>query len=432
MRAQSANLPSTANGLRDDAKVALNRSATTETRLEIASLPKRAAARQLRARIRRYLGWLKILPIALVIALVVRHRVVAPVPAHRHVVDRGDVAREVFGRASIESRREVQLGFDLVGRITDVLVDEGDRVKLGQVVAHLAPEQFQADVHAASSGVPLARAAIARLAAEEHRAQATLTFAQQEAVRLRALAASGSVSPRDLDLAEQQLSLAHADLERVRATQTEAQKSVAVASSTTASKEATVTRAVLTSPFEGLVARRFKDPGDTVVVGSTVLRIVAVDRLWARAAVDESMLANLREGLPAQIMLLGGAGDPLQGSVDRIGREVDRQTHEVLVDVLLAKVPSQLAIGQRADVYIETDRRKNVTRIPVAFLRREGMGAFVYLGREGRVARTPVQIGLVGRDYVEVTSGLVAGDVVLDAPTPGGELAVGRRWAEAP
>ena len=392
------------------------------------ALPTRPAARPYRARLRRWLGWWKVLPIALVVVLVVRQRLVTPIPARSHVVDRGDVAREVFGRATIESRREVQLGFDLVGRVTDVLVDEGDRVKLGQVVAHLAPDQLHADAQAASSGVPLARAAIARLAAEERRAQATLTFAQQEAARLRALAASGSVTSRDLDLAEQQLALAQADLERVRATQTEAQRGIAVASSTTASKEATVTRAVLVSPFEGLVVRRFKDPGDTVVVGATVLRIVAVDRLWARASVDESMLPHLREGLPARIAMLGETGDPLHGSVDRVGREVDRQTHEVLVDVLLARVPDHVAIGRRADVLVEVERKKNVTRIPAAFLRRDGAGAYVHVGRSGRVARTPVEIGVIGRDFVEVTTGLQPDDVVLVAPTPGGELAVGRRW----
>jgi len=182
------------------------------------------------------------------------------------------------------------------------------------------------------------------------------------------------------------------------------------------------------SPFDGVVIRRFKDPGDTVVVGSTVLRIVAVDRLWARAAVDESMLADLREGLPAQITLLGETGEPSRGKVDRIGREVDRQTHEVLVDVLLARVPSQLAIGHRADVYIEVERRANVTRIPLAFLRRDAASAFAFVDRDGRISRAPVQVGVIGRDFVEVTAGLQPDDVVLDAPTPGAELAVGRRW----
>jgi len=298
---------------------------------------------------------LKVAPLILIAALVLRFKVLAPVPARPFVVAEGDVVHEVYGRATIESRREVELGFDLVGRLTDVLVDEGDSVKVGQVVARLAPEQLVADV-------PLAKAALARLDAEERKAQASLVFAEQEAKRMRTLSASNSVSPRDLDLAKQQLALAKADLDRVLATQGEAQKEIAVASSATESKSATATRAVLVSPFDGVVVRRFKDPGDTVVVGTTVLRVVAVDRLWARAAIDESMLPGLREGLPAQVTLLGASGEPLRGTVDRVGREVDRQTHEVLVDVLLAKPPSPIAMGQRAHRRHGLRRRRAAVR----------------------------------------------------------------------
>lgn len=385
-----------------------------------------------RRRLSRHLGWLKLLPVLVIVGLLVRHRLTSPVLVTRYVVDRGDVVREVFGRATIESRREVQLGFDLVGRISDVLVDEGDRVKLGQVVAHLAPEQLNAEASAASSGIGLAKAAIARLAADERKAAANLAFMKQDATRIRALAAAGSVSGRDLDLAEQQLSLAQADLDRVHAAQGEAQKQIAVASGTTDTKLATVTRAVLVSPFDGVVIRRFKDPGDTVVVGSTVLRIVAVDRLWARAAVDESSLADLREKMPAEIALLGEPGKPLVGIVDRIGREVDRQTHEVLVDVLLAELPARLAIGRRADVRIALERRANVTRIPLSMVRSDGAGSFVFVDQGGRIGRVNVQLGALGAALVEVTSGLAPGNVVLDAPVPGATLALGRRWTTAP
>lgn len=366
----------------------------------------------------------------MIAALIVRHRFFVPLAVHQHVVDQGEVVREVYGRATIESRREVQLGFDLVGRISDVVVDEGDRVKLGQVLAHLAPEQLTADVRAASSGVSLARAALARLAADERRAQATLAFATPEAVRTRTLAASGSVTGRELDLAEQQLALAQADLDRVHAAQAEAVKQIAVASGATETKVATVTRAVLVSPFDGVVIRRFKDPGDTVTVGSTVLRVVAVDRLWARTAIDESMLADIREGMPAEVTLLGATGAPLRGTVDRIGSEVDRQTHEALVDVLLTEVPARISIGHRADVRIALERHPRVTRIPVGFLRRDAGAPFTFVDRDGRIARAPLHLGLVGRDTVEIESGLTPGDIVLDATTPNGTLEPGRRWSE--
>jgi multidrug efflux pump subunit AcrA (membrane-fusion protein) len=144
------------------------------------------------------------------------------------------------------------------------------------------------------------------------------------------------------------------------------------------------------------------------------------------------MLSALRDGMPAEIRLPGETGAPLRGSVDRIGREVDRQTHEVPVDVLLAQVPARLAIGQRADVHIALERREKVTRVPLAFLRHDAAGTFLFADRNRRIARVAVQIGIVGRDMVEVKSGLGSGETVLDAPAPGGTLEVGRRWSSEP
>lgn len=374
---------------------------------------------------------LKALPLLLLAALAVRQRFFVPVVVLSHVVERGDVVREVFGRGTIESRREVDLGFDLVGRISDLLVDEGDHVKLGQVVGHLAPEQFTADVRSASSGISLAQAAIARLDAEERRASATLTFAESEEGRIRSLANSGSVSARDLDLAVQQLALAHAELERVRAARSEARRAVAVASGTADIRAVTAARAVLVSPFDGVVIRRLRDPGATVTVGTTVLRVVATDVLWSRVWIDETALPDLHEGQRARVRLGGEGKVTIAGAIERIGRESDRQTHELLVDVLLAEVPRRVAVGQRSDSWIEVERRADVVRVPLSFVHRgEGGTSWCWLDRDGRIGRGPVTLGAAGTELVEITSGLAAGDVVLDAIAPGAELAAGRRWAK--
>lgn len=374
---------------------------------------------------------LRVVPLLLVGLLIARQRLFVAVPARAASVDRGDVVREIFGRGTVESRREVELGFDVVGRIADLLVDEGDRVKLGQVVGHLAPETFAADVKSANTGVAVAKAAIARLDAEGRRAVAARDFAVAEADRMRALAKTGSVSPRDLDLAEQQLALARAEVDRVQAARAEAERQISLASGTVEVRSVAAARAVLVSPFDGLVIRRLRDPGDTVTVGSTVLRVVATDVLWSRAWIDENALPALHERQPVRVRFGAEGAFAFAGAVDRIGREVDRQTHELLVDVLLEKPPARVAIGQRADVWIEVERRRDAARLPAAFVRRDAEGAFTWVDRGGRVARARVTLGLAGREHVEVLSGLAAGDVVLDAPEPGAALPEGRRWARS-
>jgi HlyD family secretion protein len=377
---------------------------------------------------RRMIRWLPWTLGLLLVALVVRYRLFATVPVRSHKIARGDVVVEIFGRGTIESRREVQLGFDLTGRISDLLVDEGDRVKLGQVLGHLAPEQFVADVRSASSGVSLARAAIARLEADEHRATANIVFATSEEARIRRLATAGTVSTRDLDLAVQQLELARAELERVRATHDEARHQIGVANKTAESRNVTAARAALVSPFDGIVVRRLRDTGDTATVGTTVFRVVATDALWSRAWVDESALPLLREGQTVQVRLGSDAKPSLVGTVDRIGREVDRQTHELLVDVLLTAVPARVAIGQRADVWIEVDRRKDATRLPLAFVHRSGERTLCYVDRGGRIRYVPVALGAFGTDDAEVLANLVPNDLVLEAPEAGALLPEGRRW----
>jgi HlyD family secretion protein len=369
---------------------------------------------------------------ALILGVVGYKKFLAPVPVKVHTVDRAEVVREVFGRGTIESRRESQLGFDLAGRISDVLVDEGDRVKLGQVVAHLDPQQYQADLRTAASGAQVARAATIRLQAEQKRSDTALAYAEHEEQRSRAMAKEGAISGRDLDLAVQQLALARAEAARVQAAQHEGQRNVEVASGGIALRKAVAMRTALVSPFDGLVIRRFHDPGDPVAVGATVLRVVATDRLWVRAWIDETALGDLREGQPARIVMPADPSQPLDGKVDRIGREADRQNHEVLVDVLLQRIPDRVAIGQRADVHIELSRTKPTVRAPLSFLHRQGGEDYCYVDRDGRIERMPVKLGTLGSLVVEITNGLREGDIVLASPKATMDLPTGRRWKAVP
>jgi multidrug resistance efflux pump len=108
-------------------------------------------------------------------------RVWSPVRVEVARIDRGTITQEAFGRGTIESQREAAVGFDLVGRLSEVLVDEGARVTLGQELARLETDQAQADLRSAQTGIGAARASLQRLAAEEERARALLATAEREA-----------------------------------------------------------------------------------------------------------------------------------------------------------------------------------------------------------------------------------------------------------
>ena len=364
--------------------------------------------------------------LAVAVGAVIYVRVLAPVPARTHRVERGEVVRQAFGRGTIESDREAQLGFDLVGRLSEVLVDEGDRVSLGQELARLQPDQARADLRTATSSVAAARTSLQRLAADEAKARAQFDAAVREQRRTRELLGKGAIAQHELDVADDAVRIARAELDRVLALRVEATRSVDVAQGGATQREVTVLRATLLAPFDGLVTRRLREPGDTIAVGTTVLRIVDTERVFVSAWVDETVLVDLHEGQRAQILRADSA--PAEGTVTRIGWEVDRQTHELVVEVTPTTPLGRIAIGQRADVWIATQARPAVVRLPIDFLQRDEEGAFVDVDHDGRVAVARVEVGVVGRDTVEIVDGLREGDTALAPIKAGGTLAAGRTW----
>lgn len=383
--------------------------------------------------VRRVLGAVARRPWILLLFAVVAfgawRRVGAPVQVQVARVDRGPVVEEAFGRGTIESQREAAVGFDLVGRLSEILVEEGARVSLGQELARLETNQALADLRSAQTGVAAARAALSRLAAEEERARALLAAAEREVARTQALFETGAVSVQVRDDVADRLRLARAELDRVLAQRSEATRGIDVAAGGAEQRRATVVRATLLAPFDGLVTRRLRDPGDTVAVGSTVLRIADTARVYVSAAVDETVLPKLAAEQPAAIFF-PGAKDPVPGRLTKIPWEADRQTHELAVEVTPEKLDRRVAIGQRADVRIELARSEPALRLPSAAVHRDEGGPFVYVDRSGKIAVVRPRFGLSGREHVEVLEGLAEGDAVLSAPTPGGSLEVGRRWRE--
>ncbi len=354
-------------------------------------------------------------------------RAFAPVAVRAHRVDTGEVVQQAFGRGTLESDREAQLGFDLVGRLSDVLVDEGDRVVLGQELARLQPDQVRADLRTATSGVAAARTSLQRLAADERRSRAVFDAAEREAQRSQTLLAKGAIAASEHDATQDALHVARADLDRVLAQRAEASRSIDVAQGSATQREVTMLRATLLAPFDGLVTRRLREPGDTVAVGTTVLRLVDTEQVTVNAWIDETALGDVHEGQAVQIVRPGSV-TPVAGTVKRIGWEADRQTHELLVEVAPAVALGRVAIGQRADVWIATQAKATVVRVPMAFLQRDATGPYCDVDRHGRIAVARVRIGLVGADYVEILDGVQAGDTVLAPIKLGGTLAAGRRW----
>ncbi|MBI1850237.1 MAG: efflux RND transporter periplasmic adaptor subunit, partial [Planctomycetes bacterium] len=209
-----------------------------------------------------------------------------PRPVRAHAVDRGEAVVEVLGTGSIESRRTIDLGFEVTARVVRLDVDQGDLVKKDQELAAVDPTTFRAAVAVATENLKLAEAAIERLASDVARGEAVLEGAEANIRRVRPLVEERVTSPDSLDIADERLKVAVADLARASAAKIEGDRRVRTVQRTLEQAEADLARTVARSPFDGLVLKREREVGDVAVPGAPVLRLAAMDVVWASVWVD--------------------------------------------------------------------------------------------------------------------------------------------------
>ena len=355
-----------------------------------------------------------------------------PMTVEAQVAARGSITEEAFGTGSIESRRRVGVGFEVTARIAEILVDQGDSVDEGQVLARLDDNTFRADVASAELEVALVTSTLKRLEADIARAQAVLQGARDGLRRITPLVQDGTAFEDQLDVASERERVAVAELARAEAAMVEGQSATAVAGSKLHRAEVELERTILRSPFKGTVLLREREVGDVAVPGAPVLRLASSETVWASVWVDESHINSLRLGLPARIVLRSDSAQAYPGQVARIGREVDRETRELLVDVAFSAPSPELVFGQRVDLWIELSQAQDTLRIPTASIVRSDGQAGVFVEQAGRARFRPIELGIVGRGFVEVKGGLSAGDNVLDPQSGARSLREGARVQMAP
>ena len=172
-----------------------------------------------------------------------------------------------------------------------------------------------------------------------------------------------------------------------------------------------------------------RDPGDIVVPGSSIYRLIALEEIWVSAWVDETAMAALAPNQTALVVLRSEPDQPYPGHVVRLGRETDPETREFIVDVAIKTLPEQWAIGQRAEVFIETDRLDHVLMMPLSFVAVVDGQRGVFVHRDGRAVWTQCEFGTRGREMIEIRGGADPGDVLVrqTEPSPRVELSDGRR-----
>ncbi|MEW6073459.1 MAG: efflux RND transporter periplasmic adaptor subunit [Planctomycetota bacterium] len=352
----------------------------------------------------------------------------APVVVTTHTVVTGAITAEVMGTGTLEARTSAIVGPKIGGLIVRIACDQGDRVKAGALLFQLEDSDVRQQVGMAEAEIATATAALDRLKAARNGAEAVLAQARIDRERVGELIATNVVSQQDLDKAVEALSMAESEMSVAEAAIIEGQKRLIAAERSLEYQRARLHDTTIEAPFDALVVRRDREPGDVVTAGSSVLQLVSTDEMWITAWMDETELARLAEDQPARVVFRSEPGVAYAGVVARIGREVDRETREIVVDVRVQELPANWAVGQRAEVYITVARKEDVTMLPAALVLVRGDKPGVMLDLAGEARWREITVGLRGRESVEVAGGLSPGDVVVTPGAAGsGPLRDGRR-----
>jgi HlyD family secretion protein len=362
--------------------------------------------------------------LAVVVALagaVVYQMYFAPVTVRAQKVAKGTVIAEVMGTGTLEARVRNSISPKISGRLVQLLVDQGERVTKGQLLATLDDGDLKQQVEVAKAELAVTRASVDRSAIDIVRADATVALTRLELARVTQSRQANAASANELDQATERHDVAEADTKRAQLAKVETEKAVIKAEESLRYYQERLADTKIVAPFDGLVVRRSRDPGDIVVPGTAILDVISTAELWVSAWVDETAMGRLDVSQPARIVFRSAPDTSLPGKVVRLAPQTDRETREFLVDVGVNQLPKVWAVGQRADVYIETARHTDVLTIPQRLVSWRDGKAGVMVDDAGKAQWQKVSLGLRGVDNVEIMEGITLGQVVISVP-PGAEL----------
>jgi RND family efflux transporter MFP subunit len=281
---------------------------------------------------------------------------------------------------TLEPGMDIKINSPAPEVLEQVLVEEGQAVGKGQILARLFTE------------------ALAPAAAS---AQAQKHIAQADYDRMKSLFQEGAVSQRDVEVAEVALRSAEAG-EALAARRLQ--------------------EATIRAPVSGVIAQRLHDAGDRVKDGDQLFRLVNTRELEFEATVPSQYVADVKVGAPASLTVTGQEGTGVTARVARVNSTADAATRQVKVYVKVPNGAGRIVAGLFASGRVVTHEVKGALSVPSAGVRRDAQGAtYVLVVAQGKVERREVTVGVTDevQGLVEIKTGLQEGDIAIVGPVEG-------------
>jgi RND family efflux transporter MFP subunit len=315
----------------------------------------------------------------------------------------------------VVAQRKAALGSKLTSRLVYLAVEEGDRIKTGQVIARLENADVLAARDRAKANIEVTRTALAQ--AEAELKDATLSYQRAKEMLTRKF-----TSQSDFDAAE-------ARYKKALAAVANQQAMLRLSEAMLAETEVQVDYTAIRAPFDAVVLTKNADIGDIITplgaaanARASVITIADMESYQVEADVAESNIAQVQVGQPCEIQLDALPDTRLRGKVHTIVPTADRSKASIMVKVafidndprILPEMSAKVAFLAR-DVAL--DEQQPVTAVPTAAVVEQDGHPLVYVVRNGQAVATPVRLGRRFADLAEVKAGLAVGDrVVLQPP----------------
>ncbi|HEV8264711.1 MAG TPA: efflux RND transporter periplasmic adaptor subunit [Gemmatimonadales bacterium] len=333
------------------------------------------------------------------------------------VVDRGEVRVTVEETGVVEPERRIVVKSPISGVVQQLYVREGDRVQPGQVLARILPDIAQAN-------------SLAQLRSEIARAQIARDNAKREYDRAQTLSSMGGITQADLD--QRRVGYEQAENEwRTAQDQLRLVQLSGVTAGDSAGGGAQWARII--APAAGVIIGRGVEEGETVVGGTSafgggteLFTMADLSTLLVKAAINEVDIGKVKRGDRVALTVDAFPGDTAQGVVRLVPPAARQQERVRVFDVEIEVTGGARVLrpGMTANVRISGPVRSEVARVPVeAVLLQEGKPVVYKIGGSGPQP-VAVTLGLSDLFFVEIVSGLVAGDsIALEDPVAAVERA---------
>ena len=362
---------------------------------------------------KNYLVW----PLfAVVVIIVVKFTLLAPLRVKIVKLEKRDLSAQVYGNGTVEARVVVGVSSKITGRIMELYADQGDLVKRGQLLARLESDDLIQQQQQSEAGVSKSGANMDVEKANLQKARANLVLAESNARRFRSLLEAGMVSKQEAEQYENAFQVAREDVARSSAVIEAVRMEQAANRAGLGFARSRVADTRIYAPNDGIIITRDLEKGATAAPGQSIFTLADPATIWVKANVDESQLKGVTVGKSAVISLRSSPGELLSGQVARVGRQSDRVTEELQVDVAFNPPLENFRLGEQSEVYITTAVKKSVPSLPSASLVTREKKQGVWVAENGRLRFKAATIGIKDRGgFTEITGGVGGSESVVVA-----------------